>query len=611
MGTSPASHHLRAWTNIPPVICITLKVPRKNLTAFTGADRQSYGTPTVHCKVASTGGHWENLFSACHFSFGAVSTAGRRGSDSFEVTVAEDKAGWDGNSALVVTFYTPVWGILRDYSSTTVSFGLHATPLIQASFMKHYGLTLKVFEAAISNAENVYITKYPPHLQAFPKVEGLIPDQVTLLSEANGAVKRSLTAGVSPQTGSLLTTTGRLDFESQKIQALLQGGAPVKLGNPSPCQVSVTLGEEQPLDLFFPVPILATSQKARIARKSSYVEVIAIVAIASRSDEFPTSFVHSLYLTGADKVPLAWSMSHLDLQKQPVLNLAQASKMTWLNMHFTQQMSSRERALLDNRSLPRSPGERIRFDFKESLFSLFVQFAGLQGPRFSHFGISNPSNSGVHILIFPQKFRLDLATRTVVLDCAVLPLHANIKPQLDEFIRGLERGVKVMQILVDDAELRMWKQVLPAWVERCRGTEWRHGEGCEYRGMGRIPLTEEHDDTQFLCSCGQGVFPGVFEVVDVPGWAAMAKKYATRAAISPLFWAPFADEVYVYPMPAASGGSETVAEAGGCLVCGAERKKNGGLLMRCANCHRAKYCSADCQKKDWTMHKRMCSGRRA
>lgn len=607
LSSGPVSHQLRTWSNVPPVICITLKVPRKHLAAFTGADRRSYGTPTVHCKVRSTGGNWENLFSACHFSFGAISTTGVRGSDDFGVRVAEDKAGWDGNSALVVTFYTPTWGILRDYSSTTVSFGLHTTPLVLVRFMKHYGMTLTVFETAIDNTEHVYITKYAPHLQGSPTVTGFTPDQVMVQSDANEVVKQSLTAGVSSKTGRILTMTGRFEFESEDFQALLRGGARISVANPSPCQVSVTLGEGKPLDLFFPVPVLATSQKTRIARKSLYIEVIAEVATVSSSAEFPTSFVQSLYLTGAKKVPLAWSMSHLNLQKQPAFNLSQVSKIDWLNTHFSLQMSNRERTLRDDPMLPRSPGERVRFEFKEGLFSLLVQFAGLQGPRFSHFGISNPSNGGVHILVFPQKLRLDLATRTVVLDCAVLPLHRNIMPQLAKFIHGLTKGAKLVQILADDDELRMWKQVLPAWVERCRGTMWRHGEDCEYRATGRIPLTDEHDDKQFLCSCGQGVFPGDFEVAGVPEWVTIAKQYATRAAISPLFWAPFADEVYVAPMPTAPGVSET----GGCLICGRRKKPDGGFLMRCGGCHQAEYCSAQCQRKDWTMHKRICSGRRA
>lgn len=148
--------------------------------------------------------------------------------------------------------------------------------------------------------------------------------------------------------------------------------------------------------------------------------------------------------------------------------------------------------------------------------------------------------------------------------------------------------------------------MLPAWVERCR-TDWTHGDGCEYRATGSIPVTDQHDDTQFLCSCGQGLFPGDFQLPDVPSWVDVAKKYSTRAAISPVFWAPFADESY---MPSVTGDlDEDAGPAGGCQICGAQQQKHGGLLMKCGQCLRAEYCSAECQRKDWKRHKTLCSGK--
>lgn len=46
-----------------------------------------------------------------------------------------------------------------------------------------------------------------------------------------------------------------------------------------------------------------------------------------KSAEFPISFMYPLDLTGSNKVPLTWSMSLLDLQKQPALDARQANKM--------------------------------------------------------------------------------------------------------------------------------------------------------------------------------------------------------------------------------------------------------------------------------------------
>ncbi|POS69961.1 MYND finger [Diaporthe helianthi] len=544
LNTAPAGRdHLASWMNIGPVVCVTLKVPRKYIKAFTDEDRSSFGTPAVHCKL--TNGRWANLFPACQFSFGEVSTRGTRHSDGYEVSINEDKAGWSGSSALIVSFYTPSWAILKDYYSTSVSFGLHLTPLMIWKFAKHYGPGLDVYETAINKIDSVYITKHAPNHQIFPTVQGFGLDQVPPIGEIDGKAIQTLTANGDPRTGCLTTVVGRLDVKSEKLRAILKDGAAVKVGNPTPCHSTVKLGQEEPLDLFFPVPILATNQKVRVARKPSYVEVVSQVATVSSSSNFPTSFVYPLYLTGREKVPLAWTMSHLDLEKTPALSIPKASKgntMNWLNTHFSMQMSRRDLALREDKSIERSLGQKVRLDFKESLFSLFSGFVEIQGfSESGMFGISLPKSSGINILVFPNKLRIDPVTRTVVMDAAILPLHAEIMPMILKFATEVRN---IMEIYVDEAELSMWKQVLPSWVERCR-TDWDHKDGCEYRATGKIPLTDQEDGAQFLCSCGQGIFPSDFTLADIPGWLSTASKYCTRAAISPMFWAPFADEVYM------------------------------------------------------------------
>lgn len=160
------------------------------------------------------------------------------------------------------------------------------------------------------------------------------------------------------------------------------------------------------------------------------------------------------------------------------------------------------------------------------------------------------------------------------------------------------RGV---QVTANEAEFNMWKQVLPSCVERCR-TDWSHRGDCEYRAAGKIPLTDQDDAAQFLCSCGQGVFPDDFTLADVPGWLSVARKYSTRAAISPAFWAPFVDDLYTPP----TGGVAASPPSGGCNVCGLTQKMDGNKLMNCGNCRLVKYCSVQCQKKDWKSHKPVC-----
>ena len=84
-----ASKDLRAWKDIPAVICITLKVPRPKLGVFTKLSATKFGTPIVHCilKPPSTyiGRPSQNIFAAVQLAFGTITTSGLRNSADFRV----------------------------------------------------------------------------------------------------------------------------------------------------------------------------------------------------------------------------------------------------------------------------------------------------------------------------------------------------------------------------------------------------------------------------------------------------------------------------------------------------------------------------------------------
>src|SRR5947207_2055728 len=45
---------IRAWKDLPPVVCITLAVPRAKLRVFTDLRPEDLGTPLVQCVLGSS-----------------------------------------------------------------------------------------------------------------------------------------------------------------------------------------------------------------------------------------------------------------------------------------------------------------------------------------------------------------------------------------------------------------------------------------------------------------------------------------------------------------------------------------------------------------------------
>jgi hypothetical protein len=44
----------------------------------------------------------------------------------------------------------------------------------------------------------------------------------------------------------------------------------------------------------------------------------------------------------------------------------------------------------------------------------------------------------------------------------------------------------------------------------------------------------------------------------------------------------------------------------GCAACGKVEREDGKALLQCARCKNERYCSTDCQKKRWKVHKESC-----
>ena len=595
-GNNSKMKDLRDWKNVPPVVCVTVEVPREKLKVFTGGDLLKVGTPPVHCLVqgSSNGRPWQNIFGAVQIGFGKVESRGTPFSSSYEVNVIEDRSGWSGMSPLLVSFYAPAWMLLLQPRTASVEFGIQSTPQSSRAFIGSLGLQLTVYQTTLSDVEHVYISKNLPNQSAAISICSFAACDAAPPNVKDSMANTTITATVDSSTAKVASLASRVVLSDDSKAALRAGGL-VSSTSKTPFTFVITIQPGLKFTVDFPVAVLESSLRTRIARKSSYVELISQVADGTDWPAF-RSFMYPVFIDSG--IVAAWNMPYLNLQSLPILDTRHSARLNWLTTHASMMFSARERSLRNTPSLQASAGERSRVEFKDSLFSLFMHYSGLQGRRAHVFGINCPTNGGVHILFFVSSLRLDLSNRTVVLDAAALPLYDTLMPRVASFLQTLTSTGDLCQIRATEAELRVWKQVLPALVERCR--TWSHKSKCQYLSERRVPLSVEKGQ-RLLCSCGDGKLPADF-VTNVPDWDKVAK-YAVRAAVSPCFSAAMFEGGYDFEKLDDKGRD---SKTNGCRVCRRDKKGDGSGLLNCARCYHVKYCSRECQRADWKMHKNVC-----
>jgi hypothetical protein len=213
-------------------------------------------------------------------------------------------------------------------------------------------------------------------------------------------------------------------------------------------------------------------------------------------------------------------------------------------------------------------------------------------------------NRSCDTLIFASSLRHNLSQKSIVLDAYVVPLtKLRASKILSKLKRVVQSGKSLGVVVASREEELLWKQMLPALVECCRGT-WHHRPDCQYGKQGKIPLSTTHYESP-ICLCGENQ-----DVDGFPGggdWADF-KRYATRIALVPLFAEP-----YVEPLLADEQRekisrmmSETWKSGPGdgnmCGHCGTTSDQ----LKKCARCGQVSYCGKECQTKAWKSHKKAC-----
>ncbi|CAM1503826.1 Fc.00g014170.m01.CDS01 [Cosmosporella sp. VM-42] len=588
-----------AWKSIPPVVAVTLVVPRKALARlYEGSFNNRVSSPSLVGSLRagpSSTNQWHNMFGDVHIVFGDVKKTGSRADDDFMVSIEEDGDGWSGVSPLLASFYVPTASLQVEPKSSLLGISVPPTGQNTPLYGPILGINMTVFEARLDNEPKVYVTKFMPGQTGYPAICGGVKPLEDMVEKGKEDRTTKLLIEVPAAESTITTVTGHLDIASKKGKDLLKDKAPIEVRQVSPFDMEIVFGKTQLVcPLKFPIPVKSAGIKTRVARTSSYIEVIALVADAGFSEALST-FIFPATLTKSG-VPVALNTPHLNLDNLPILNLEKKDEMRWLVTLASFMFSEREKKLRGETDDKTGISPDPRVNFKESLFTMFMVASGLQAGQTGLFAINHPEKGGIHMLIFISALRIDGDTASVVLDAAVIPFTLSLleSGKMEDFLLLL-RTLECCTLNVDDTELVLWKKILPSLAERCR--TWSHRSDCEYKRQKTIPLSLE-DGAQVLCSCGNGRLPENF--IGLPQWDKAAPN-AVRVAISPTYSVPFVEEVV--DLTGLKNQSQVPARER-CRNC--SKAEDRVSLMNCGRCRKVKYCSAECQKKDWKKHRGEC-----
>ncbi|KAH7157138.1 TCP-1/cpn60 chaperonin family-domain-containing protein [Dactylonectria macrodidyma] len=600
----PCLGSFNAWKPIPPVVAVTIVVPRKAITRLYPDSRMNrMESPTIVGSLRTgpkAASQWHNMFGDVHLVFGNVKETGLRQDGDFEISIKQDQERWSGTAPLIATFYLPVSALQVEPEHTLI--GVSVIPLGPSTlfYSRTLGPHMIVFEANLKDKSSVFVTKYMPGQKGYPTVCSLAKDLDSVVDKGKDDKTTKLMADVSLNESKLSTITGHLDITSKKGKDLLKEKAPIELRQESPFVIDIVFGSDKlTCPVRFPLPVTKTGCKTRIARTSGYIELIAPVAQVGASEEL-ADFIFPATLSSSG-VPAMLNTLHLNLDSLPVLDTQKnTDKLKWLTTLTSLQFSVREKRLRDEADSETGMSNDPRVNFKESLFTMFMLASGLQGGQTGMFSINHPEKGGIHMLVFVSALRLDGDSASVVLDAAVIPFTSKLieSGKMEPFLLMI-RNLECCTLNVNDAELALWKKILPSLAERCR--TWSHGTYCEYtKKNATIPLSLEPGE-KVLCSCGNGRLPKDF--VSLPEWDNAAPN-AVRIAISPTYAVPFVEEVVDRGL--VSQMESMSIDADRCRNCGRPEGAEGVTLKKCLRCFKAKYCSGQCQKQDWKKHRMEC-----
>ncbi|CAM9120897.1 unnamed protein product [Ectocarpus sp. 6 AP-2014] len=627
---------------------VVLLVPKSGLSLL-----RHFQLPGVYLSVtgATTMQPFDNHFTCAHMAYVRVHRGGGLGGEggggdgwrslNKHLSVRDARED-DPEAELMVSALLPTIALVLAVPSVT-ELQLRPRESIEVinapkDIKKRLGGDHKVFyKAGISDADRVAVltpgeagksvmaAESPPPL-ACPQIGvACIPDQATSAYSAQlvrkstseaAALHRALHGDSAiDQSVELINQAGRgsdvllaykvtLVMANDHARARLAAaeGAPAVELSRDPCSIRVKLEEGLRHTARLPFPVAKRSaMKIKFSKSKGYLCVTAPLLKGPLQAPFSLTVYSNTEGAGHKAIPsTAFWPPCAPLSSLPRLDF----KAEWIHRKVMGEFSLTHAEVLmrDEATTQKKGGvDPALLGLKESFMaiaSMACTYHQDELPVWTHPWVCISDNHRFDqpaIWLWVNEILLDSSNEALILDCCVMPVARMDDPvsaQLRETIE-LQDGPSFVASKAYPGELALWTALLPVAVERARQT-YAHTADCTYASRSDAPLA--------LCDCGRGKdlhseCMHSIELANAMGARVPVHPSVYRAAFSPLYAPPGTSSfVTVAKMAAAS-----VAGSPKCAKCGI-----GGKSLQCTRCRKVSYCSKECQRQHWKIHKAAC-----
>ena len=274
----PQRSRLSRWSILPSLVRIFLVIPPSSIAILHRDDTR--GTPPLQCMVRFTPDLVsEHIFQSVDAAFGSLVSRGTQAEP--EVAFHEDYVHQPGSSTpLVVSFVVPtrLFTDVEDSRSIRVSLGIRSTPATVSTFGPLLGPLLFLFEANFEDADSVRVVPEVPVVYysslptSTPPVASL--SAADTLHHSTPEIGQHTHVHVELERGAqrVSALSARVLVENAVARQMFANGDTPSAFQVSPCTIQVALGNNVQR-ILFPLPIMGSKYKLRLARRSYYIDV--------------------------------------------------------------------------------------------------------------------------------------------------------------------------------------------------------------------------------------------------------------------------------------------------------------------------------------------------